>query len=188
MDEPLKILVVCTANVCRSPMAAHFLSAAAAEVGLQVEVTSAGFLLADQSASDEVISVMGERGVDLSSHRSRLSTPALVTDADLVVTMERRHSRDLVLMAPGCSRRIHTLGGAVELLEAPESVGQSPVERLASIGERRSTSALLGNGDDEVADPYGRGRRENRSTAANLESLSDRLIDALVSDQPPSPE
>lgn len=186
MGEPLRILVVCTANVCRSPMAAHFLTAAAAEAGLEVEVTSSGFLLGDQSASDEVLTVMRERGVDLSSHRSRLSTPAMVADADLVLTMERRHARDLVLMAPEHSRRIHTLGGAVELLEAAQTKGLSPVERLAGIGEGRSTAALLGDGDDEVVDPYGRGRKENRSTATILEGLGTRLIDALLTDQPPS--
>ncbi len=188
MRAPLKILVVCTANVCRSPMAAHFLTAAAADAGLEVEVASSGFLLGDQTASDEVLAVMGERGVDLSSHRSRLTTPAMVAEADVVLTMERRHARDLVLMAPGHSRRIHTVGGAVDLLEAADTTGKGPAEKLTSIGEGRSTAALLGVGEDEVADPYGRGRKENRSAASHLESLSARLINALIADQAPSPD
>ena len=181
MSEPLRILVVCTGNICRTPMAVHFLTEAAADAGLDVAVTSSGFLTSDQPASPMVQEVMRERGADLSGHRSQMSTPEMVADADLVVTMERRHARDLLSMAPEFSRRIFTLGGAVGLFEALDQADQSPSQRLEHIAEGRWDEDLLGGGEDEVADPYGRSREANSETADRLYDLSRRLIAALIS-------
>jgi len=181
MGRSLRLLVVCTGNICRTPMAVYFLTTAATEAGLDVVVTSSGFLTVDQPASPMVQEVMGERGADLSTHRSRLTTPEMLAQADLVITMERRHARDLVLMEPGSSRRIHTFGGAVALLEALPEDHPHPAEKLEWIGDARSAADLLGIGDDEVADPYGRSRKVNRQTADRLQDLSSRLIGALLS-------
>ncbi len=178
MREPFRILVVCTANVCRSPTAAHFIAAAAADAGVAAEIGSSGFLFDGNPASAEVLTVMAERDADLSGHRSRITTEEMVGGADLVVAMERRHARDLTLLAPGASRRIHTLGGVVEALERLSPTGE-PGSRLALITEGRLATDLLGEGDDEVADPYGRSRRVNRQTADRLDDLSRRLISGL---------
>jgi len=179
MGRPLRFLVVCTGNICRTPMAVHFLTAAATEAGLEIVVTSSGFLTTDQPASPTVREVMGERGADLSAHRSRISTPEMLAEADLVLAMERHHARDLVLMEPGSSSKIHTFGGAVALLEALPEGHLAPAEKLERISHGRQASDFLGVGDDEVADPYGRSMRVNRQTADRLQELSGRLIAAL---------
>ncbi len=178
MKRPYEILVVCTANVCRSPMAEYFLQAAADDAEVEVVVASSGFLAGGEPASPMVVDVMKERGADISTHLSRSTTAGMVAAVDLVVTMERRHARDLVLLAPGASWKIHTLGAVVEGLEGAESDEAADV-RLRQIASERPGNAHLGSGGDEVDDPFGRSRRVNRATAERLEDLSSRLVAAL---------
>ena len=61
------VLVVCTANMCRSPMAEGLLT----QLAPQQAVNSAGTHATGQSAASEAISVLADRGVDISSHVPR---------------------------------------------------------------------------------------------------------------------
>ncbi|MEO0491888.1 MAG: hypothetical protein AAF081_00580 [Actinomycetota bacterium] len=177
MAEPLRVLVVCTANICRSPAAEALLRTGAIEQGLDVEVSSSGFLFDGEPASPMMVTVMGERGIDLADHRSRVTTASMVDEADLVVTMERRHGRDL---AAACGPRgIFTLKGAVAALGAVDPVIADPHERLAAADDAREHGDLLGDGPDEIADPYGRSARVNRKTADELRDLTSELLKSL---------
>ena len=130
MSEPLRMLVVCTANICRSPAAEAYLRRRSADRGVAVEVASAGFLYDGEPASETMAAAMAERGFDLSAHRSRISTCAMVDEADLVVTMERRHGRELSLRCG--PRGIFTLRGVVAALGEVDSSVSDPRDRLAA--------------------------------------------------------
>ncbi|MEM9467261.1 MAG: hypothetical protein AAGA90_17945 [Actinomycetota bacterium] len=177
MSRPLRVLVVCTANICRSPAAEHYLRHHAAERGLDVEVSSAGFLYDDESASDTMAKVMGERGFDLSAHRSRVVDCDLVDAVDLVVTMERRHGRELVSRCG--PRGVFTLRGAVAAIAAVDGDRSGPVARIEAADADRLPGDLLGSGDDEVPDPFGKSLRVNRRAADDLHDLTAALLDAL---------
>lgn len=177
---PYRILVVCTANICRSVMAERFLRRDAEGRGLsQVEVGSCGVLFDDQPASDTVISVLAERGLDVSDHRSRTFAPVMLDSIHLVVTMTRAHARDLTLAVDGASPRIHTLGALVAWLGEPEHRVGSAAERVARFADARGASALLGSGDDEIADPHGRSKRVHRKAADRIEEFCAGLLDGL---------
>lgn len=90
---PRTILVVCHGNICRSPVAAALLGRALARTGIRVD--SAGFVGPNRPAPPEAVAAGARRGVDLSMHRSRLLTPALVGAADLIVVMEPRQQREV---------------------------------------------------------------------------------------------
>jgi protein-tyrosine phosphatase len=186
--EPLRVLVVCTANICRSPAAERYLCHHAREMGVAVEVSSAGFLYDGEPASETMTKVMGERGFDLADHRSRIADCDLVGSVDLVVTMERRHGREL---AGRCGPSgVFTLKGAVDALRTldPQRAAQmDPRARLAAIDTARQAGDLLGTGDDEVPDPVGKSTRVNRRAADDLRDLTAELLHLLFERETPAP-
>lgn len=97
------IVVVCTANICRSPMAAGILRSRIAEQGLadEVQVLSAGVWAEEgHSASLHAVAVLGQRGIDLTRHLSQSVTSAMLNQADLVLVMEEAHRRSIFYLAP----------------------------------------------------------------------------------------
>jgi len=97
----LIILLVCTGNMCRSPMAEAFFKMAIAE-SLSIEVRDLEengiFVLSAGSdaspgapASSNAQRILMEHGFDLSAHRSRHLEPFMVEDADIVYAMTNYH-------------------------------------------------------------------------------------------------
>jgi protein-tyrosine-phosphatase len=95
MPGPGHILIVCTANICRSPMAAgllqHFL-AGQAEPLRSLGVVSAGIAARrGDRASDNAVTAMKKVGIDLSRHASQPVTQELLDDALAVLCMTESH-------------------------------------------------------------------------------------------------
>src|SRR5256714_12133398 len=88
-----RILLVCTGNICRSPLAAALLGRALVERGMEgLAVASAGAGGWEGAPVSEGAYLVGlERGRDLSGHRARLLTRELVDGADVILTMARHH-------------------------------------------------------------------------------------------------
>jgi protein-tyrosine phosphatase len=106
-----RILVVCVGNVCRSPMAAALLARRLSARSPAVAVESAGIsALVGRPADPIAVELMRERGLDISSHRARQLTEALVLSADLVVVMEQGHVRAIEAAFPRARGRVHRLG------------------------------------------------------------------------------
>jgi len=98
-----RVLIVCTANICRSPMAMGLLAARLRQDGLedQVTVSSAGVYGLDGSpASQPGVDVLAERGIDIGDHRARTVNAREITAADLVLVMEEAHRRTLFYNYP----------------------------------------------------------------------------------------
>src|SRR2546422_10141511 len=106
-----RILLVCTGNICRSPLAAALLDRALAQRGIDgIEVASAGTGAWDGAPVSEGAYLVGlERGLDLSAHRARLLTRELVEDADLILTMARHHRARVDEL--GGERHVVVVGG-----------------------------------------------------------------------------
>src|SRR5205814_4293450 len=90
-NEPVfRVLLVCTGNTCRSAMAAGLLRHALGAETERVAVESAGTAAWEgQPATEPRLEVARQDGVDLSTHRTRRVTPAMVRAADLVLVMEK---------------------------------------------------------------------------------------------------
>ena len=98
----LRILTVCTANVCRSPVAERLLAQHLAEAGVDAEVRSVGTHRGRLGMHRDTLAAAAGVGVDASDHVSRPLTGAAVRDegADLVIGMTREHLREIVAMEP----------------------------------------------------------------------------------------
>ncbi len=106
------LLLVCTANICRSPMAMAILREQIRCEGLADawRVESAGtWALEGQPASSGAQQAMAKRGLDLGPHRSRIVTRDLLRAADLVLVMERGHKEALCVEFPEEASRIYLL-------------------------------------------------------------------------------
>ena len=121
--EIKRLLFVCTANICRSPMAAVFFLDAYRKIPdyhSTVLVGSAGTLAYKGApALHEVQKVMAARGFDLSKHRSYPVTARVVSEASLILTMEIGHKEALRAEFPDMAGKIFLLS---ELSGAPLSV------------------------------------------------------------------
>jgi protein-tyrosine phosphatase len=111
-EEPeVKILFVCSGNICRSPMAAACMRERAAARGLvDLVVDSAGTLgLEGERAAPEAVRALAEVGIDLSNHRSRGLVTSDLTSSDLILVMTREHLRDVIQRHAACAPRLHLL-------------------------------------------------------------------------------
>ena len=147
-----KILLVCTGNICRSPLAAALLQRALAERGIEgIDVSSAGTGAWDGAPVSEGAYLVGlERGLDLSAHRARLLTRELVEQADLILTMARHHRA-----------RVDELGGEGRVFVLGEYAGRE--------------------GDEaEVSDPFGGDLEVYRDTSVELQALIEAAVGRIV--------
>jgi len=178
------VLVICTGNICRSPMAEGFLrSVLQRRFGAEAPtVDSAGTQGWEGSgAQRESIVAAREREVDIGSHLARLLTTSMIERADLVLAMAGEH-RDAVLRAvPDAAARTFTLKELVRLAQALPPAGAA-----ASLGDRvREADALRRAGfagnprDEDVADPLGQGQDTYRAIAWELDELIHRLDAAM---------
>lgn len=95
MDAHSDILVVCTGNVCRSPMAEgllrHALSAEDAPLS-ELTVGSAGVAaVVGNPPSANSVTAMKSVGINISDQRAEQLTPEMVEQAKLVLVMTETH-------------------------------------------------------------------------------------------------
>lgn len=104
------VLLVCHANICRSPLAEALFKAETGDASERV-FQSAGVAAVDGQAVDGMISaLLRERGLDASGHRSRRLTQHIIRGADLVLVMETRQIKSVESIDPASRGKVHLLG------------------------------------------------------------------------------
>jgi protein-tyrosine phosphatase len=184
------VLVVCTGNVCRSPVAEGLLRATLhARFGASApSVASAGVAGWDGSGADpNSVSAAAERGIDITSHRARRLTRADVEDAVLILAMGREHLEQIERAIPSQGSKTFTLKQLVRLLEAlPPAPAGDPDDVLATrvvdADELRSSGYEGNPHDEDVADPLGLPIGAFRAMVWELDGWVDRLDAGLFGD------
>lgn len=145
------ILVVCTANICRSPVGEALLHQRLQQAGLtDWIVSSAGtWGMVGRSASPHSVQVCAERGLDIAAHSARIVDEALLAQADLALCMEADHVEALQVEFPAYANRIYRLTAMVDTAY-------------------------------DVDDPYGRSLEAYQTMANELESIIDKGLEQIV--------
>jgi len=102
------VLIVCHANVCRSPAAEWLFRSRQQERGATpIAFRSAGLRAIDGYGMDPVLE---ERGVESGAHRARRLDGRLVRDADLILVTEQRQVKDVEALEPTSRGKVYPLG------------------------------------------------------------------------------
>jgi protein-tyrosine phosphatase len=182
LDFLIRLLMICTANICRSPTAAGLLALRAGRTSSLIEVDSGGLLPGGRLVPAQVVAAVAPFGVDLSDHVSSQITVERIARADVVVTMTRQHLREVVLQLPDAWSRTFTLD---ELVRRGENLGPRLADRLMAewfqelhLGRQRQD--MIGTSrEGDIADPYGGPDAGYRRMAVTLADLVDRLAAML---------
>lgn len=150
--EPANILLVCTGNTCRSPMAEGLLTEMISAKGIDhIQIRSAGThaVAGNPAASWATEVAMAEDGVDLSKHRARRLTKDLLRQSDLILAMTLSHARHIERMGRRFARKTHLLTSFLntdsgDLADIEDPMGQSrPVYQRVYRQIRRELERIL---------------------------------------------
>jgi len=151
-----KVLFVCTANICRSPMAGAMFDALAEEKGLPYEAASGGVAaLIDEDIAPNARIALEEVGIYAQTHHARQVSEKMLKEADLVLTMEPRHVATLRSHFGDLAGKLYTLREYVT--GAPDQEG--------------------------IPDPYGHTMPAYRASLRQLLECIERLIRRLESEE-----
>lgn len=176
-ENPFTILVVCTGNVCRSPLAEQLLVNAAGEKFADVVVvTSAGTeapVGAPMSPPAAEISV--QHGADPTQHEARQLTVDQVRDSDLVLVASRAHRSEVARLYPKVARRLFTIREfgrlATAVTESGPEVAETADDLRELVGRAVGLRGYLTPVEaelDDIVDPIGRSDRTYSRMAKEL--------------------
>ena len=181
----MRVLFVCSGNICRSPLGAQVLEARLGPAASSYVIESAGTIADDAAAMDAAAAAQSVRlGGDPSTHGSRYLTEQIAASADLVLTAERSHRAAVVQLAPRASKRTFTIKQFARVLDGLEpgdldgvTTPEALVERVARL--RGTVPPPADPADDDVDDPYRRSEATHVRVADEIDVALTRIAEAL---------
>lgn len=153
----MKVLFVCTGNICRSPMGEllfpHFFHAQG------IETNSAGTHgLIDSPIDPSSAKLMAQDGIDTSAFCSKRLTPQLVMDSDLILCFTKHQQKEIVQLSPRGRRKTFTVQEFAQLCTYCSAnnliSGNTPENRLESILTNSTLARPMLVQVEDIADPY----------------------------------
>ena len=116
------ILVVCTGNICRSPIGERMLRRALP--GKKIDSAGVGALV-DHAADASAIKVAENHNLSLEGHKGRQFTGTLGRQYDLILVMEKHHIEQVTKIAPEARGKTLLIGHWLSNKEIPDPYRQS---------------------------------------------------------------
>ena len=108
----IKIMFVCTGNICRSPMAHHYMQKRVKDLNIEDNflISSCGvYACTGEKATQNAIFVMKEYDVDMENHRATNIADTNIEDYDYIITLTTRHKEQIRYFYPKLGNNIYTL-------------------------------------------------------------------------------
>lgn len=167
------ILVVCTGNICRSPLAERLLGP---RLGEGFAVSSAGVQgLEGWEMDEQAAAELRRLGGDPSGFRARRLREMDAVRADLVLTADRTHRSAVLALAPEALRRAFTLREFAHLAAMVGPAG-SLRETVREMARRRGEATL---DDYDIVDPYQRSAEVHREAADAIDAALAPTVEVL---------
>lgn len=147
----MKIMFICTGNICRSAMAHRMLEKRAKEENKNIEVYSCGvYAINGDVPTYEGIEVMREYGIDLSKHRATNIRNSGIEDMDVILCATNSHKNNVIAMYPALKEKVFTI------------------------------KEYAGYRDNlDIKDPWGYGIETYRMCVSEIEDYINKMIDKL---------
>ncbi|MDD4375296.1 MAG: low molecular weight protein arginine phosphatase [Clostridia bacterium] len=150
----MRIIFVCTGNICRSPMAHHYLEKRLdkRDLGKQIIVESAGtHAYTGSKATEYAIKVMKKYDVDMTRHRATKIENIDINNVDYVFCMTENHKKYLENLYPQLKDKTFTL--------------------KEFIGEKENI---------DIQDPWGCDENTYEKTAKEIVEIVDEQINKIL--------
>jgi protein-tyrosine phosphatase len=105
-----KIIVLCTGNICRSPIAEIILKEALQSKNITVFSAGIAALVGSPADPKSVEIVLQKHGLDLSGHRAQQVNSAMLRNADLILALDQTHKTWTLANHPHLTGRVFKLG------------------------------------------------------------------------------
>lgn len=130
---PPQVTFVCTANICRSPMAEKLFDFMAQKRNLNIRADSCGLIEGGHMISTGSLQLLLNQGIlEAQSHVSKQITPQIVSESWLMLTMEERQRDFIRGNEPHLKHKIFTLNemvGEPGDIEDPTAANLPPTRR-----------------------------------------------------------
>jgi protein-tyrosine phosphatase len=190
----MRLLFVCTGNICRSPLAERLAYSWASQslgaTAAAVRITSAGTDALDGKPMDKrSAAALSALGGQPGGFRAQTFVPRMADEADLVLTMTRKQRRKVLAVAPRALRHTFTLPEAADLLRTADLRG---ISELPLRNRARELAVRLNAGRagrmaveaDDVFDPIGESGSVHQQVAARIVRKLQPLADVLFVEEP----
>lgn len=151
----MKIMFVCTGNICRSAMADAYAKKIVEENNLNIEVFSAGtYASTGEQASFNSIEVMKDYNVNLNNHTATNIADSNINQMDLILCATMSHKLFIKHYYPHLANKIFTIKEYAEMSKSPE--------------------------DTDISDPWGYDINVYRICAAEICLCVDKIIKKII--------
>lgn len=107
-----KIIFICTGNICRSPMANHYMQKKVKDLGKsdQYIIDSCGtYAVSGEMATKNAIEAMKVYGVNMENHRAKSIQELDLNEYDLIIGLTTTHKIAVQSLYPHISKKVYTL-------------------------------------------------------------------------------
>jgi protein-tyrosine phosphatase len=111
------VIFICTANICRSPMASGLFRQIVMQKGDATEwkIDSAGiWVIEGQSVSEGTLTILNKRGIEITSHSAKKISRELLESFALILSMERGQKESIQFEFPDLKNRVYQLSEMID--------------------------------------------------------------------------